>query len=111
LTLDWQVAESQRFSNLDEFALEYHGKRDSQVIHKHAEAISGGLRQEIAAMDHSAGSIRKLQAELYEIRQHRKQAAEEDPTKVEEEDSTEPHKSGAKKKKAGKGIFSSLFRK
>ena len=110
LALDWEVQESFRFSNVDEFSLKYHGTRDSLVNH-HAEVLPGGLRQQIASQEHSAGSIRHMQQEIFEIRQHRKQSAAEDPNMMAEEEGLRL-KAGVQKKKEGKnGFFRSLFHK
>ena len=110
--LGWDVEESVRFSNIDEFAIENHGMRDSLVIHEKPHKLSPKCRSKIAALDHSAGSIRKLQSELYEIKKHREQSKEEDVTValLEEIEEQERQKQKANRKKKGLGgFFNKLF--
>ena len=86
LTLAWDPTDSTRFSNVDEFAVKYHGVAEDQVVHEPAHILEASLRQQIAAAQgHSAGSIRRIQAQVHEIRQGRKQSSQEDPLSIPEE--------------------------
>ena len=105
VTLDWNVQESERFEDVNGYSMKYHGTRDSQRVIEgklvHAHRMDAKERMKIAGRDHTAGSIRKLQSELYTIKKHREESANEDPEKVVE----------TKKKKRGimGGLFGSLF--
>ena len=84
VTMEWQAQESERFATDNDFSIKYHGTRDSIREKKKPARIDGKVRAKIAAKDHSAGSIRKLQMEMYEIKKHREESASEDPSKVAE---------------------------
>ena len=111
LTLDWNVAESLRYETVDCYSMEEYGKLDSLVQHQKPTTIEGNRRQQIAAIDHSSNSIRKLQYELYDIKQKRIQSSKEDielATKLEEE-----RQEKLRNKRGGLfgGIFHNIFHK
>mmetsp|Transcript_11426 Transcript_11426/g.21810 ORF Transcript_11426/g.21810 Transcript_11426/m.21810 type:complete len:175 (-) Transcript_11426:143-667(-) len=83
MTLEWNPADSTRFSNVEEFAVKYHGEPNAEDIHRPAHKLPPTLRQKIAAQDHSAGSIRRIQTEMFEIRDGRKKSSQEDPALAE----------------------------
>ena len=95
LTLEWNPADSTRFSNVEDFAVKYHGEPNAEDIHRTAHRLPLALRHQIAAQDHSAGSIRRIQTEIFEIRSGRKKSSEEDPTMAEkQQDATQKDRSG-----------------
>lgn len=106
LALEWDPKDSTRYENIDEFAVKYHGARDSLVDHEKAHRLKPGERNLIAARHHTPGSIRKIQMEVHEIRKERKESSVEDIVAAEKND----HKRQAAKKKGG-GLLGRLFKK
>lgn len=104
---EWGHQESLRYGNIDEFALHEHGVRDSRVIHDKAQRLEAAERQRIAARDHSAGSIRKIQMQIHEIRSHRAKSKEEDLAEAEKQDAllNAKKRKAAQQKKQGFGAF------
>lgn len=92
LTLEWDPMDSTRFANVDDFAKKYHGQEDTMDEHHPAHRLAVGLRQEIAAQGHSAGSLRRVQREIHEIRRERIKSSKEDPATVVEDTSHKKEK-------------------
>lgn len=110
VTLDWKAEENIRYSNIDEFAIDTHGRRDSQVLHATPKKLSSSCRERIAKLDHSAGSIRRIKVELYDIKQGREESSKEDIDRAlalqEEEEKAKQERRQAKKG----GLFGGLFK-
>lgn len=110
LTLEWDPTESTRFANVDEFAETYHGQDADKEEHHPAHRLEGRLRQQIAAQHHSAGSIRRVQMEVYEIRADRKKSSQEDPTAVAETVEKVDSKKATKHQHGGGGFLNRFFK-
>lgn len=104
LTLEWDPADSTRFSNVEDFAVKYHGEATAEDTHRPAHRLDFRLRQQIAAQGHSAGSIRRVQKEIFDIRDERKKSSKEDPSIAEKQNLT--HKS----QRGNGGFLQRLFK-
>ena len=107
LTLEWDPTDSTRYANVDDFATKFHGNATEE--HHPAHRLEAKLRQQIAAEHHSAGSIRRVQMEVHEIRTERKKSSQEDPVAAEEKANK---KSGSKKERhhGGGGFLQRFFK-
>ena len=84
LTLEWEMDDSFHFKSVDSF--EHSLDRPNQrqwSEYGSVKVLDSGLRQLIAAANHSSSEIRKTLSEVYTVRQERTKSKEEDLEKAE----------------------------
>jgi len=117
--MTWDPQDSLHYSTVDEFAIQEHGLEDSLVNHGGVHRMTPAQRQEIAAREHTAGSIRRIEIQIHEIRKERLKSRAEDLAEAEKKDAERKAKNmkhqqhgneqGGRKKKFFGGFLKSFF--